>query len=118
MSAGEQRAGGGVRDAVRFRPSPIRHGPASRLSCNLPSGPAVMSVRGCTWLGSQRGGEPLAEVVPAGVERADPLVFQRLDDVVVVDAEGGQFVEDSLRLVVGAVDAVVRDLPVAGDRVQ
>ena len=36
----------------------------------------------------------------------------------VVDAERGEFAEHALRLVVGAVDAVIGDLPAVGDRVQ
>src|SRR5437773_6053637 len=67
---------------------------------------------------AEGGGEPLAEVVPAGVEGGHALVFQGLDDIAVVDAERGEVVEDGLRLLVAAVDAVVRDVPVAGDRVE
>src|SRR5512146_2973154 len=60
---------------------------------------------------AEGGGKPLAEVVPAGVERGHALVFQGLHDVVVVDAERGEVIEDGLRLGAAAVDAVVRDLP-------
>src|SRR6185437_3705252 len=61
---------------------------------------------------AQGGGEPLAKVVPARVERAHALVFQGLHDVVVVDAQRCQAVEDSPGVRVGAVDAVVRDVAV------
>ena len=67
---------------------------------------------------AEGGGEPLAKVIPARAECGHALVFQDLDDVGVVDAERGEVVEDSLRLVVGAVDAVAGDLPVVGDRVE
>src|SRR5487761_485715 len=67
---------------------------------------------------AEGGGEPPAEVVPAGVERGHALVFQGLHDVVVVDAERGEVVEDGLRVRVAAADAVVGDVAVAGDRVQ
>jgi hypothetical protein len=74
----------------------------------------IVSLLSC----AEGGGEPLAETVPARVERGHALVFQDLHHVVVVDAGRGEVVEDRLRLAIGAVDAVVRDLPVAGDRVQ
>jgi hypothetical protein len=57
-------------------------------------------------------------VVPAGVERGYSLVFQHLHHVVAADAERGQLIEHRLRLVVAAADAVARDLPVAGDRIE
>src|SRR6185437_9851080 len=69
-------------------------------------------------LRAEGGGEPLAEVVPAGVERGHALVFQGLHDVVVVDAQRCQAVEDGPGVRVGAVDAVVWDVTVVGDRVQ
>src|SRR5690348_15809374 len=74
----------------------------------------IVSLLSC----AEGGGEPLSEVVPAGVERGHALVFQSLDDLAVVDAERGKVIEDGLRLLVGAVDAVVRDRPVVGDRVE
>jgi hypothetical protein len=39
------------------------------------------------------GGLSLAELVPAGLERAYSLVFQHLYHLVVVDAERGEFAE-------------------------
>src|SRR5438105_563616 len=60
------------------------------------------------------GGEPLAQVVPARVERGHAVVFQRLHDVAVVDAELGEIVQHGLRLLVAAADAVVRDVAVIG----
>src|SRR5436190_3386218 len=69
-------------------------------------------------LGAEGGGEPLAEVVPAGVERGHALVFEDLHDVAVVDAQRRQVVEDGPRVRVGAVNAVIRDVAVIGDRVQ
>src|SRR4051794_6444271 len=67
---------------------------------------------------AEGGSEPLAEVVPARVERGHALVFQDLDDVGVVDAERGEVVEDGLGLLVAAVDAVARDLPMIFDRAE
>ena len=46
------------------------------------------------------------------------MVFEELHHVVVVDADRGEFAEGVPRLVVGAVDAVIRDPPVVGDRVE
>src|SRR6266496_616096 len=83
---------------------------------SCPSGGDVAACR--VWPRVQRGGQPLAELVPAGLERAYSLVFQHSHHVVVVDAERGEFAEHALRLVIGAVDAVIGDLPVVGDRVE
>ncbi len=50
------------------------------------------------------------------VERGHALVLQDLHHLVVVDAEHGQVIEDGPGLLVGAVDAVVRHVPVIGGR--
>src|SRR6266571_6513330 len=54
---------------------------------------AAMSSRACGRPRVQRGSEPLAELVPAGLKGANALVFEDLHHVVVVDADRGEFAE-------------------------
>src|SRR6185437_15151040 len=108
--------------ASTIRPSKPCSRSASAVLAPARPPPAMMNVPeadiASLLLGAEVGGEPLAEVVPAAVERGHALVFQGLDDVGVVDAERREVVEDGLGACVSAVDAVVRDVAVVGDRVQ
>src|SRR4051794_38431376 len=59
-----------------------------------------------------------AELDPAGVERGDPVLFEGLDDLVVVDAHGPESLEHLPGVVVVSADRVLGDLAMVGDRAQ
>jgi hypothetical protein len=59
--------------------------------------------------------ESFTELVPAGFERAYPVVLKLLYDVVVADPNSLECIDDVVGLGIGVMDRVSRDVAVIGD---